>query len=79
MKVNPHLYRHISAFFYLQAHPGDYETVRRLLGHRSVDTTMNFYAEFDGLAARRLYSQHILERKHQLEDEDRNSADKKKR
>ncbi len=75
LKVNPHLYRHIAAFFYLQAHPGDYETVRRLLGHRSVDTTMNFYAEFDGLAARRLYSQHILERKHDLQIEDRSYAD----
>ena len=66
LQINPHLYRHIAAFFYLQANPGDYETVRRLLGHRSVDTAMMFYAEFDGLAARRLYSQHILERKHGL-------------
>ncbi len=65
--VNPHLYRHIAAFFYLQAHPGDYETVRKLLAHRSVETTMMFYAEFDGLAARRLYSEHILERKSNLE------------
>ncbi len=64
LQINPHLYRHIAAFFYLQASPGDYETVRRLLGHRSVDTVMMFYAEFDGLAARRLYSRHILERKH---------------
>ncbi|MCK5276508.1 MAG: hypothetical protein KAR37_17770, partial [Alphaproteobacteria bacterium] len=30
--VNPHIYRHIAAFFYLEAHPEDYETVRRLLG-----------------------------------------------
>ena len=65
--VNPHLYRHIAAFFYLQAHPGDYETVRKLLGHKSVETTMMSYAEFDGLAARRLYSEHILERKINLE------------
>ena len=66
LQINPHLYRHIAAFFYLQANPGDYETVRRLLGHRSVDTVMTFYAEFDGLAARRLYSRHILERKHEM-------------
>ena len=66
LKIHPHLYRHIAAFFYLQANPGDYETVRRLLGHRSVETVMMFYAEFDGLAARRLYSKHILERKHGL-------------
>jgi integrase len=63
LTVNPHLYRHIAAFFYLQAHPGAYETVRRLLGHTSVDTTIAFYAEFEGLAARRLYVDHLLERR----------------
>lgn len=67
LTVNPHLYRHLAAFFYLQANPGDYETVRRLLGHKSVDTTMTFYAEFDTLAARRLYTDHILDRKLDLE------------
>ncbi len=66
LQINPHLYRHIAAFFYLQANTGDYETVRRLLGHRSVETVMMFYAEFEGLAARRIYSQHILDRKYGL-------------
>jgi site-specific recombinase XerD len=70
LTVNPHLYRHIAAFFYLQANPGDYETVRRLLGHKSVDTTMTFYAEFDTLAARRLYTDHILDRKFNLKERD---------
>lgn len=74
LRINPHLYRHIAAFFYLQANPGDYETVRRLLGHRSVETVMMFYAEFDGLAARRLYSQHILERKHGLKIREKDHA-----
>jgi integrase len=67
LTVNPHLYRHVAAFFYLQANPGDYETVRRLLAHKSVDTTMTFYAEFDVLAARRLYTDLILDRKQSLE------------
>jgi hypothetical protein len=68
LTVNPHLYRHLAAFFYLQANPGDYETVRRLLGHKSVETTMTFYAEFDALAARRLYTDHMFDRKNKLED-----------
>jgi integrase len=67
LTINPHLYRHIAAFFYLAANPGDYETVKRLLGHKSVDTTMTFYAEFDTLAARRLYTDLILDRKQDLE------------
>jgi integrase len=60
---NPHLYRHAAAFFYLQEHPGDYETVRNLLGHTSVETTMKFYAEFEALAARKRYAELILERR----------------
>jgi integrase len=63
LTINPHLYRHIAAFFYLQTHPGEYETVRRLLAHASVDTTITFYAEFEGLAARRLYTEHLLQRR----------------
>ena len=56
IRINPHLYRHIAGYFYLSHHPGDYETLRRLLGHKSVETTMTFYAEFDGLFARRKYA-----------------------
>ncbi len=56
IRINPHLYRHIAGYFYLSHHPGDYETLRRLLGHKSVETTMTFYAEFDGLFARRQYA-----------------------
>lgn len=67
LTVNPHFYRHVAAFFDLQKNPGDYESVRRLLAHKSVDTTMTFYAEFDTLAARRLYTDRILDRKLELE------------
>ena len=28
---------------WLKYHPGDYETVRRFLGHRNIQTTINFY------------------------------------
>jgi site-specific recombinase XerD len=44
LKINAHLFRHISALLYLCHHPGDYETVRRLLGHKSVATTIACYA-----------------------------------
>ena len=27
IRINPHLYRHIAAYLYLEANPGDYETV----------------------------------------------------
>ena len=41
--LNLHLFRHLAAFIYLKRHPGDYETVRRLLGHKSIRTTTSFY------------------------------------
>jgi site-specific recombinase XerD len=64
--VNPHVYRHIAAFFYLEAHPEDYETVRRLLGHKSINTTITFYAGFERHSAVRRYNEHLLERRIEL-------------
>ncbi len=65
--VNPHLYRHAAALFYLERHPGDYETVRRLLGHKSLETTVSVYADFERYAATRAYSEHILSAKDELD------------
>ncbi|MBX9738947.1 MAG: tyrosine-type recombinase/integrase, partial [Beijerinckiaceae bacterium] len=55
LEVNPHLFRHISAKIFLDRHPGQWETVRQLLGHKSIATTMRFYAEFDRTVAAKLY------------------------
>lgn len=57
--INPHLYRHIAGYLYLRAHPGEYETVRLLLGHASVDTTIMYYAGFNDTDARGLYAMMI--------------------
>jgi integrase len=43
IRITPHQFRHAAAAIYLKHHPGDYETVRRLLGHRNIQTTINFY------------------------------------
>ena len=61
--INPHLYRHLAAYFYVDDHPGDYETVRRLLGHKSLETTLMFYADFERLAASRRFAENVLERR----------------
>jgi integrase len=61
LEMNPHLFRHLAALLFLRAHPGEYETVRRLLGHASITTTTTFYcgmetgpafARFDGVIDR---------------------------
>ena len=41
---HPHLFRHLAAGLYLEENPGEYETVRRLLGHARIETTVRYYA-----------------------------------
>jgi integrase len=57
--VNPHLFRHIAAAFFLKANPGQYEMVRLLLGHKSMETTMRFYAGLESLGAARHFAKMI--------------------
>jgi integrase len=49
--MNPHLFRHAAAKFHLDRHPEDVETVRLILGHKSLETTMRFYAEMQNQSA----------------------------
>ena len=35
------------AYLYLKVHPGDYVTVQRILGHKSLQTTIDFYTGFE--------------------------------
>jgi integrase len=53
LRVHPHLFRHLGAKLYLDANPGDYETVRRVLGHRSLQTTVDFYTGLETPSAAR--------------------------
>ena len=39
------------AKLYLDRHPDAFETVQRLLGHKSRETTMRFYRELDAILA----------------------------
>lgn len=58
--VNPHLFRHIGALIYLDLNPGGYEVMRRVLGHKKMDTTSNFYAGLETLRAARHFDEEIL-------------------
>ncbi|MEP2990904.1 MAG: tyrosine-type recombinase/integrase [Parasphingorhabdus sp.] len=59
LKMNVHLFRHFAAMMYLEARPGEYEAVRRLLGHKSLSMTLNAYAGFEAGTATRLFSEII--------------------
>ena len=60
VRVNPHLFRHIAAKLFLDANPGSYEVMRRVLGHRSVETTTAFYTGLETPAAVRHFDATIL-------------------
>jgi len=49
--VHPHLMRHFAAWLYLDLHPGAYEIVRRILGHRRIETTIQNYCGLETQAA----------------------------
>jgi integrase len=59
IRMNVHLFRHLAAKVYLDAHPDDIETVRRILGHKSTSTTLRSYAELRTDHAFRRYNQTI--------------------
>jgi integrase len=60
LEVNAHLFRHIAAKLYLDDNPGSYEVIRRVLGHRSMDTTTSFYTGLETVAAARHFDEEIL-------------------
>ncbi len=55
LEINVHLFRHLSAMLFVRAFPGEYETVRLLLGHRSLTTTVNAYCGIEQADALRRY------------------------
>ena len=59
LRVHPHLFRHIAAKLQLEAEPGSYELVRRVLGHTSIETTTRAYAGTETAAAVRHYDRTI--------------------
>ena len=62
MRVTVHQYRHAAAAMLLKHRPGEYELVRQLLGHKSVETTKRFYLDLETTVASEIYTD-ILHRK----------------
>jgi len=47
VRVNPHLYRHLVGWIWLKESMDNLPRVQRLLGHKSLQTTVEYYAELD--------------------------------
>ena len=63
VRVTAHQFRHLAGYLYLKVNPGAHEIVRRLLGHRSIDTTLRFYAGMEHAEAVRHFDRHVEQRR----------------
>lgn len=64
IEMNVHLFRHFAAMRWLEANPGDYEGVRRILCQQSSSRVAYVYAGFDSDAATQRFAEIIeLERR----------------
>ena len=61
LRITVHQFRHAAAAIYLKHHPGDYETVRRFLGHKDIQTTSRFYCGLGTIEATEQFGKLIRE------------------
>ncbi len=63
LKATLHQFRHLAAKLFLEERPGNYEALRQLLGHRSIETTIRSYAGVQTRQAARLHDQVLQDRR----------------
>ena len=61
IRLTPHQFRHAAAKILLDAKPGHYEVIRKVLGHKSLTTTYSHYAGAETQAAISLYDDVIIQ------------------
>jgi integrase len=62
LRITVHQFRHAAAAIYLKEHPGEWETVRQFLGHRNIQTTINFYTGLNMIQASHLFGAIVKKR-----------------
>jgi integrase len=60
-RITAHQFRHAAAAIILKKEPGNYELVRRILGHRNIQTTIKFYVGLETVESSKQFGQMILE------------------
>jgi integrase len=61
VRMTVHQFRHAAGAVILMQRPGEYELVRQLLGHRSVQTTINAYIGLESIRASEIFSKIVVE------------------
>lgn len=69
LRFNTHLFRHAGGKIFLDARPGHYEVVRRVLGHRSIATTTSLYTGAETRSAGLHFASVVAERRRALENQ----------
>jgi integrase len=62
LRITVHQFRHAAAAIFLKHRPGEYELVRRMLGHYSIETTRNSYIGLENIQASEIFGNIIKER-----------------
>lgn len=62
LRITVHQFRHAAGALILRARPGEYQLVRQLLGHRSIQTTMSAYVGLDSIQASEIYGNIVVGR-----------------
>ena len=60
LRMTVHQFRHAAGAIILQHRPGEYELVRRILGHRNVQTTINSYVGLENIQASEIFSKIVM-------------------
>jgi integrase len=61
LRITTHQFRHAAGAIILRHRPGEYELVRRLLGHRSIRTTINAYIGLDSIQASEIFGKLVTQ------------------
>ena len=56
LRITVHQFRHAAGALILKHRPGEYELVRRILGHKSIETTMRFYLALETTQASEIFT-----------------------
>ena len=66
LELTGHVFRHLGGKFFLEENPGQYETVRQLLGHKNIKTTVQFYTGMNTREATRVFDDVISKERDRL-------------